>query len=101
MRFTFLEVGVFCQEMIKKESKWRDVGCYKYLPLEEVSNDGLKYKYYHVENSPFLAVIFQALNEKPSYNYIGRLAHIPISRLYNYILPFLDTLKSKGIENIF
>ncbi|MGG0475950.1 hypothetical protein ABEY96_27600 [Priestia aryabhattai] len=66
----------------KDNGRWRDRTKYKYLPLERETEDGLKYIYYHVNCSPYLIVIFQALNEKPDYNYIGTLADFPVSRLY-------------------
>lgn len=67
---------------IKKDKKWQDFTKYNYLPLEQRTSDGLKYIYYHEENSPYLVVVFQALNKVPSYNYINTLAKVPLSKLY-------------------
>ncbi|MCK6206134.1 hypothetical protein KZX50_11830 [Bacillus infantis] len=66
----------------RSEGKWKDISKYQYLPMEAVSEEGLKYIYLHEENSPFLVVVFQAMAKTPGYNYIKTLDEFPVSKLF-------------------
>ncbi|MEN8701820.1 hypothetical protein [Bacillus infantis] len=66
----------------RSEGKWADITKYQYLPMEAVSEEGLKYIYFHEENSPFLIVVFQAMAKTPGYNYIKTLDEFPVSKLF-------------------
>ncbi|MEF7562421.1 hypothetical protein V4V35_05415 [Bacillus infantis] len=66
----------------RSEGKWADITKYQYLPMETISEEGLKYIYLHEENSPFLIVVFQAMAKTPGYNYIKTLDEFPVSKLF-------------------
>lgn len=67
---------------IKSEGKWKDFSKYKPLSIEKADENGIKYMYYHQPKSTYLIIVFQALNKIPSYNYVGTLKNIKLSKLY-------------------
>lgn len=67
---------------VKSDDNWIDISKYQNLSIEKVDENGLKYMYYHQPNSPYLIVVFQALNKTPSYNYVGILKDVAVSKLY-------------------
>lgn len=60
---------------------WNDLTEFEYLD-ERVTDSGIKYLYNHYENSKVLIVIFQALSERPSYNYVRTLKDIKASQIF-------------------
>ncbi|KZE64087.1 hypothetical protein AWM68_13350 [Fictibacillus phosphorivorans] len=67
---------------VKSENKWIDYGKYKKLLPESKTDKGIKYLFYKSEGSDQLVVVFQAINQNPSYNYIKTLKDLPINKLF-------------------
>ncbi len=69
-------------QSLDQHGKWIDLVPYEWVIQEQTSDDGIKYMFFPSPGSNRLVVIFQAINRKPGYNYIGTLSGLPTNRLY-------------------
>lgn len=69
-------------QSLDSHSKWIDSVPYERVIQEQTSDDGIKYMFFPNPGSNRLVVVFQAINRKPGYNYIGTLSGLPTNRLY-------------------
>lgn len=67
---------------VKRDGRWQDHVRYRPLTQERMFEDELKYLFFPRPGAKRLIVVFQAINTRQSYNYIGTLADVNAHRLY-------------------
>lgn len=67
---------------VMRDGRWQDHVRYRPLLQEQVFEDELKYLFFPRPGARRLIVVFQAINTRQSYNYIGTLSDLNAHRLY-------------------
>jgi len=67
---------------VMREGRWRDHIPYRPLAQEYLHEETLKYLFFPHPGARRLIVVFQAINTRQAYNYIGTLAGVNAHRLY-------------------
>lgn len=67
---------------VMRDGRWQDHVRYRPLMQEQVFEDELKYLFFPNPGARRLIVVFQAINTRQAYNYIGTLSGVDAHRLY-------------------